>query len=119
MPLRVAKGGLCYGRAMLAALFRLLTVASFVLMPLGMLGTPAAAAEHHAAAASMTCEGHEQPSKAAPDKQTHCASCVALAEPQSAAAAADFPPVPVLAYRDPRLLLGLEPEVATPPPKLA
>ena len=117
MPVKVAKDGSSYGGAMLTALIRWLTIASLVLMPFGMSSSPAAAAGHHAAAGSMPCEGHEQPSKTTPDKQTHCTSCVALAEPQPAAAAVDFPPVPVLVDRVGELLMGLEPEVATPPPK--
>jgi len=117
MSVRVEKGGSRHAGAMLAALFKLLTIASFLMMPLGMSSAPASAAEHHAATASMPCDGHEQPTKAAPDGKTHCTSCVAIAEPHGAAPAADIQPALVLVDRTGQLLFGLEPEVATPPPK--
>lgn len=117
MPVKLATDGRRYSRGMLATLFRLLTIASFVLMPLAMASAPAAAAAHEPAAAAMPCEGHDQPTKTAPSGKLHCTGCVAIAVPLAALPAVAVQPLPVLVDRDGRLLLGLAPEVATPPPK--
>lgn len=119
MLVNVAKGGLVHKRSMFAALIRLFTIASFMLVPFAMLGTPAIAAEHASAAASMPCDGHERPSKTAPDSRAHCASCVAIAEPQAFLPEAAFRLAPDLTDRADPLLLGCAHDVATPPPKAA
>lgn len=119
MLVNMAKGSLVHKRSMFAALIRLLTIASIMLVPLGMLSTPAIAAEHKSAAASMPCDGHERPSKAASDSRAHCTSCVAIAEPQSFLPEATFRLAPDLTDRADPLLLGCAHDVATPPPKAA
>ena len=117
MPVKPAKGGAAHARGMLAAMFRLLTVASFVLMPLAMPNAPVAAAAREPAAVSMPCEGHKQPAEPAPTGKVHCIACVAIAEPDATVPAPTVQPLPVLVDTGGRLLLGLAPEVATPPPK--
>ena len=106
-----------YSGGMLALLLRLLAVASLVVMPFGMLAAPVSAATPHAMTASMSCEGHDKSSKPAPESKAHCTSCVAIAAPHAAAPVPDLQPVVVLADRSLHLLLGLELDVATPPPK--
>ncbi|HWK65703.1 MAG TPA: hypothetical protein VNS34_12220 [Rhizobiaceae bacterium] len=117
MLVKLPKGRGVYARRMFAALVRLLTIASFVLMPLAMSSAPAMAAEQEPMAASMPCEGHDQPSHTAPVGKMHCTACIAIAEPNAALPVAAVQPAPSLVDRDGRLLLGLGPEVATPPPK--
>ena len=119
MLVNMAKGDVVQKRSMLAALIRLLTIASALLMPLGMLSAPAGAAEHRSSAASMPCDGHEQPSKATPDSPAHCNSCVAIAEPQLLLSTATFRLSPDLTDREDPLILGCAHDVATPPPKTA
>src|SRR5690606_29472674 len=116
MLVKLAKGRGVYARRMFAALVRLLTIASFVLMPLAM-SSALAAAEQEPMAASMPCEGHDQPSHTAPVGKMHCTACIAIDQPNAALPVAAFQPAPSLVDRDGRLLLGLAPEVATPPPK--
>lgn len=116
MRVKLATGGKRYSRAMLATLFRLLTIACLVLMPLAMANT-LAAATHEPAAAAMPCEGHDQPTKIRPFGKVHCTGCVAIAVPQPAFPAVAVQPHAILVDREGRLPLGLAPEVATPPPK--
>jgi hypothetical protein len=107
---RTKRGG------MLLLLSRLLAILALVLMPIGMISAPAMASEHGQAAA-MPCDSHEQPGKSTPDRQAHCTSCVATAGPSSIFAADSLAPVAIRAVRDQRLLLGILPDVATPPPR--
>jgi hypothetical protein len=104
---------------MVSMLFRLLTLVSFLLMPVGMVSTPAMAADRPMVASSMPCEGHQEPSDEAPRSKAHCAACAALAQPLISALASRSKPYALLVEKRGDLLLGLEPEVATPPPKLA
>jgi hypothetical protein len=116
-----AKGSRPYWPAMAAVIFRLLAVVALVLMPLGMAGAPAIAQAmpaDHAAMPMGHCE--EQPSKdkaPAPSKMDCTAMCTALP-------ATDTPlPAPVMrlvALRSATLAApfdGIEPEIATPPPR--
>lgn len=102
---------------MLPLLTRLLVALALVLMPLTMTAAPASAVEHGQVASSMPCNGHDEPSKSVPDRQAHCTSCVAVAEPTSASLDAPLQPITILADRDQRLLLGILLDVATPPPR--
>ena len=111
-----------YVERMMAALLRLLTLFALVLMPLGMTGAPAAAspipASHSMASASHCDEQGDQDQ--APASRMDCtAMCTALP-------ATDTPePAPVLKPTAPRAIAvampfdGIEPEIATPPPRLA
>lgn len=108
-----------YARRMIAALVRLLTLLAVVLMPLGMAATPAAGQTipmSHNMASSGHCE--EQPDQGeAPASNMDCTVCVALPATDS--------PIPVSAMKPatPRRIAlatpfaGIQPEIATPPPK--
>ena len=117
MRVKAANGRTPYSGCMLTVLFRLLAVASLVLMPFGMLATPVSAAAPHAMTSSMSCDGHDKSSKTAPESKAHCTSCVAIPALSAVAPVPNSQPVVVLANRSTYLLLGLEPDVATPPPK--
>jgi hypothetical protein len=108
-----------YGAGMVSMLIRLLTLASFLLMPLGLVSAPTAAADRTMVGSSMPCDGHQQPLEEAPQSTSHCAACVALAQGSYSAPANPLKPSPLLVDRSAGLLLGPEPEVATPPPKPA
>lgn len=103
---------------MLPFLSRLLAVLALALMPISMTSAPAVAADRSQAAA-MPCDSHEQPSESTPDRQAHCASCVAVAGPGAALVEDRLEPVAILADRNERLLLGILLDVATPPPRAA
>ena len=119
MLVSAARGGMRHRRGMFAALIRLLTIASFILMPLGMQITPAMAVEHAPAATSVPCENHGEPSKAQHENRAHCTSCVAIAQPQTPLPIVVPRPAPNLSDRVVPFRLGYHIEVATPPPKAA
>lgn len=112
-----------YGLRMIAALVRFVTLLALVLMPFGMVGTPAAAKAMPADHATMQmghCDEQPQQDKAPghTSQQMHCAMCTALA--------ASEPPAPPSspAPRTARIIAavspfnGIELEIATPPPRL-
>ena len=124
IPVIAATGSRPYGLPMAAAFLRLLAIAAFVLMPFGMSGAAASTgpmpADHSAMA---TGAGHcdEQPDKdKVPAAKMDCtAMCTALP------AADTWVPLSVLEPTAPRTLAiaapfsGIEPEIATPPPRLS
>jgi hypothetical protein len=109
---------------MAAALLRLLTLVALVLMPLGMAGAPAIAQqmpmEHAALAAS---EGHcdQQPKQdESPASKSDCtAMCTALPATDAPSPAPKLKPAAsrTIAIAEP--FAGIEPELATPPPRQA
>ena len=106
---------------MAAAVLRLMTLIALILMPIGMAGEPAIAmapAEHGMAAMEGHCD--ELPGKQqAPrlSKMDCAAMCTAIA-----ATSAPMP-VPMMKPDAPRSIAisapfgGIEPEIATPPPR--
>ena len=121
MAVIAAKGSRPYGIRMAAAFLRLLALAAFVLMPFSMTSANATPmpADHLAMAMGA---GHcdEQPAKEkAPASKMDCAAMC------SALPAGDiWAPLPVLKPTAPPTLVlaapfsGIEPEIATPPPRL-
>lgn len=124
MSVIAGKGGGPYGAAMAAALLRLLALVALVLMPLGMAGAPAIAQQmpmDHAAMAMGGGHCDEEPEQdKAPASKIDCAAmCTALP-------AADAPATALrLKLTAPRTITivgpfaGIEPEIATPPPRQA
>lgn len=109
---------------MTSALTRLLTLLAFVLMPFGMTGAPAYAqpvADSHSAMTMGAghCDEHPVKDKAPSSKMDCTATCTALP------AADAWVPLSVLKPTAPRTLAiaapfsGIEPEIATPPPRLS
>jgi hypothetical protein len=107
---------------MAAAFLRLLAIAAFVLMPFGMNGATAGTGPtpaDHSAMAMGTGHCDEQPNKdKVPAAKMDCtAMCSALP------AADTWVPLSVLKPSAPRTLAiaapfsGIEPEIATPPPR--
>ena len=110
---------MAYCHSMTALLLRLLAAIALIAMPLGMAnaGSPA---QHSTPAAEMThCEDHSQPSHAPLRQDGHCAACVVLADGGGNGEAVELRPAMPLSTPPTYLLVGHEPEVATPPPKLA
>ena len=107
---------------MAAMLFRLLALVALVLMPLGMAGAPAIAQQmpmDHAAMGARHCDEQPGQGKAPASKMDCAAMCTALP-------AADGPaPAARMRLAAPRtivivaLFAGIEPEIATPPPRQA
>ena len=120
----VQKGSRHYVAAMASAVFRLLALIALVLMPIGMGAAPALAApDHHAmmtTAGSGHCDEQQDQDQAPAQKQMDCmAACTALPAPAAPAL------TPALKPTAPRMIdvaapfTGIEPEIATPPPKFA
>lgn len=107
---------------MAAYLFRLMALLALALMPFGMTGG-AATAQPAAAAETGHCAGHdrEQGPEQAPG-QAHASGCLACAGLPplgvSAAAEAIVPAVPRLITAE-HAFEGIEPDIATPPPRRA
>jgi len=116
------KGSRAYVDAMGAAIFRLLALVAIVLMPLGMTGPAMAqptSAEHTALAMQM---GHcnEQPAKEkapGPSNMDCTAMCTALPAADSPLPAETMRPVALLTAAIAARFTGIEPEIATPPPR--
>lgn len=126
MPVIVQKALWPYGAPMTAAVLRLLALLALVIMPLGMAAAPALAQPaHHAMAADHAmpaghCGEEQAPGKApAPAKMDCTAACTALP-------ASTNPVVqPAIKPKAPRTISiaapfsGIDPEIATPPPRFA
>lgn len=123
--IRVIAGQCCsdYLGAMLSALLRVLALVALALMPLGMAAAPAAAApaSHVNAATSAAghCDEHQKPADSPLMAQMHCTACAALAAPIVPAAIAELLPQAPTHIRLTYLGTSFEPEIVTPPPKLA
>ena len=111
-----------YGAHVVAAFIRLLALIALVIMPLGMAATPALAQPgHHSMAANHAMPaGHCGEEQApAPSKMDCTAACTALPASWTPM------PEPALKPKAPRALSiaapfsGIEPEIATPPPRFA
>lgn len=111
-----------YGASMTAALFRLITLLALALMPFGMASAPAMnqpMPANHSMAQAGHCEGQPEEDQAPASKMDCTAMCSALP-------ATDAPtPTPRLKLAAPRstaivvAYAGIEPEIATPPPRQA
>jgi len=103
---------------MASAVLRLFTLFALVLMPLSMASAPASAAPTTSAPASH-CDDHQQPAKAPAGPQMHCTACAALPAMDAPAPVAEMAPQMPMLIALASFLAGIEPDVATPPPKLA
>ena len=121
MRVNNGEGHLSHMRIMVSALLRALTALSLMLMPLGaaQAAVLAADAPAHAETAIGHCSDQEEPGKAAGAGERHCTSCTADRAVNSTlldkVPMATAPAAAIVA----RLLLGLELEIATPPPRQA
>ena len=105
---------------MAAVLLRLMALIALVLMPHGLASAPAHAQAAHYGVSADHCADQTDSDKAPASTQVDCAmACSALQ-------AAEAPlQAPVIGPKGPRLLAlvtpfaGVEPEIATPPPKLS
>ena len=109
-----------YVRRMIAALLRLLTLIALALMPLGMTGAPAVAQpmpmSHHMAS-NGHCDEQNSPDEAPASKMDCTAMCTALPATDAPAPAPGLKPVPPRSIALMASFAGIEPEIATPPPK--
>ena len=120
MPLTLfiaRRGTAAYRDAMRSPLARLLALVALLLMPLGMASAPANAAPAAQSVAAGHCDDHAPAPDAPIKKPMHCTACAALP-----AADAPEPSARVLPSAPRWLALsapinGVEPDIATPPPK--
>ena len=116
-PVIVAKVFRPYGRAMVAAIFRMLALAALLLMPAGMAAGPALA--QAAAASADHCADHQMPADAPAQPQAHCTGCAALPALEAPPQIAGLLPEPPRMAAPVEIFSGIILEIATPPPKLA
>jgi hypothetical protein len=102
---------------MATAFFRLLALLALVLMPLSMASAPASA-QPTAAAPAGHCDDHQQPAKAPAGPQVHCTACAALPAIDTPAPVSELAPEMPMLIALAGFLAGIEPDTATPPPKL-
>ena len=120
----VQKGSPHYVAAMASAVFRLLALIALVLMPIGMGAAPALAApDHHTmmtTAGAGHCDEQQDPDQAPAQHQMDCtAACAAIAAPAAPVVAPTFKPTAPRTIGVAAPFTGIEPEIATPPPKFA
>jgi hypothetical protein len=118
VPIVTSLPGRYWARMRIAAI-RLLALAALLMMPFGVTGPTMAAAVSAATAEAGHCAEHGKPAEEPVKMQVHCNGCSAIAAIEPPAPVAEFRP------RAPRLVTamhpgtGIEPEIATPPPKLS
>ena len=111
-----------YGARMLATLFRFVTLLALVLMPFGMIGTPANA-QPMPANHEMVQQGHcdeQRDGDKAPahsSKQMHCAMCAALPATDPPSPSAGIRPMTPRKIATVSPFNGIDLEIATPPPR--
>jgi len=103
----------------MAAILRLLALVAVLLMPAGMAAAPAAAFAPPAAASAGHCDEHGQQSQAPFKAPVHCAGCTAL--PALELPIPEEPAAPQARLHLPLVqpFTGIEPETATPPPRIS
>lgn len=123
MSVIAAKGSRAYGAAMAATIFRLLALVALVLMPLGMAGAPAVAqpmpADHSAMAMGHCDERPTRDEAPASSKMDCTAMCTALPASYNPMAAPGLKPAGPRTVTIAVPFAGIEPELATPPPRQA
>lgn len=109
-----------YGGGMTAALLRLLTLLSLVLMPLGMASEPALAQPmpaEHAMTSMPHCDDQPDQDEAPAPKMDCTAMCTALPATDAPTDAPLLTPVAPRTIAIAAPFVGVEPEIATPPPR--
>lgn len=108
---------------MAVAVLRLLTLVALMLMPFGMGPTSAMAHQMSTdqAIASMDhCDKQSDEDRAPVPMQTDCAiMCSAISSANSPTSSPLLKPVPPRSIALTTLFVGVEPDIATPPPKFA
>ncbi|HEY0628002.1 MAG TPA: hypothetical protein VGD23_01610 [Sphingomicrobium sp.] len=121
MPVIAARDREAYGSAMATAILRLLALIALTLMPIGMAGVPAMASPapaEHAMAGMAHCDEIPAEEPAAPQSKIDCmAMCTALPANFGSAPASRMKPVTPRSIAVSAPFSGIEPEIATPPPK--
>ena len=104
-------------RAMAAFFLRLIALLAIMLMPLGMSAPAAAQATPHAMSDQAShCGSEEGPAHAVPMK-SDCLACAGLPAAEAPAATEQLLPRMPLRLALAHEFLGIEPEIATPPPR--
>jgi hypothetical protein len=104
---------------MVSAVLKILTLMALAYMPLGMAPAGATPGAHPAAVESAIspCQEHQAPGGLSSGPAVHCTACTALPAMEAAFPATQLRPQPRMDIRSRYFVSGIEPEVATPPPK--
>ena len=109
-----------YGARMAAAVLRLFALLALMLMPLGMAGAPAHAQSAASAPAGHCDEHQKQKPVDVPSAATvHCTGCAALPAIEAPPPIAELRPQMPMRLAPAELIEGIEPETATPPPRIS
>ena len=117
IPFIACQGGRAYLASMASAVLRLVALVALMLMPLSMASAPAAA-QPVAGAPAGHCDDHQKPADAPSAPQVHCTACTALPAIDVPAPIAELAPTMPMLIALAGFLAGIEPDIATPPPKL-
>ena len=117
MPFVASQSSSGYSMAMDSAVLRLLALFALILMPLSMASAPASA-QPNATAPAGHCDDQQQPTKAPAGPQLHCTACAALPAMEASVPMAELRPETPIVIALVSFLAGIEPDTATPPPKL-
>lgn len=110
---------MAYLHSMAALLLRLLAAFALIAMPLGMASAGSLAQSSAPTVESSHCADHAPPSHAPVRQDGHCAACVVLTNNGGTVEAVALRPKTPMSTSPAYVLAGHEPEVATPPPKMA
>lgn len=120
MQVIAAQGLRPYSRSMASAILRFAMLVALALMPFGMGGAAAIAANATPAAVAEDCGDHHQPAQDSPMKaQLHCGACAALAAIENPKADAELRPELPRILRTINSPWDTEPDTATPPPRIS
>lgn len=118
MPPLAHQGPPLYPARMASAVLRLLALVALIFMPLSMASAPASA-QPVAAAPAGHCEDQQEPADAPSSAKMHCTGCAALPAVDAPDPMAELRPETPLLISFARFMDGVEPETATPPPRIS
>jgi hypothetical protein len=118
MSVIAPRAAAAYSASMASAVLRLLALVALVFMPFSMASGPARA-EPAASAPTGHCEEHQKPADAPSGAKMHCTGCAALPAMDAPAPVAELAPQLPMTLSLAKFIDGVEPETATPPPRLS
>lgn len=123
MPLRpsvASPASRLYLGGMVARLARLFALIALVLMPLSM-ASASASSQHTASAPAGQCDEHQKqkPADVPSGAKMHCTACAALPALDAPVPIAELRPQMPMRLAPAEFIDGIEPETATPPPRLS
>jgi hypothetical protein len=104
---------------MAATFLRLLMLVAVAFMPVSMASASIAVAPVAAEASGGHCNDQQKPADVPSTPKAHCAACAALPAGEAPLVVAELRPVLLRVVEAARWIAEREPDIDTPPPKLA